>query len=314
MRRSLLALLIAILPACSSGAATAPAASTELTDSTEAEVTTTTYYEMTSRLSETDLSRWYTARTGLVDGFNNICGDTFCEGDFSNLSHVALACSITQSDYVKECTWVFGGSIEYIGKLGGYTIDARTFACTVPVKAQASEFLTALEAGDPLRAPLPATGTSFYDALGGCLNGVGDPPPDTTGFYYVELFDYLNLHGGDLWAWEAARWSLVDAFDQICGDTFCEGQYPDITALRLVCATKESTGVVKNCRWSFAAVDLSVTTKGHVSAANDHIYSCPIQVSGPAADVVSALSVSDPLYAPLPGSQMTLMDQLITCF
>jgi hypothetical protein len=307
MRHFSLAVLAALLPACASPTVTEPTASTE------AEVTTTTYYEMTSRLSDADLDRWYTARAGLLTGFDDVCGDTFCEGDFSNLAHVALGCSITQSGYVKECTWVFGGSIEYIGKLGGYTIDARTFACTVPVQAQSSAFLGALGTSNPLRAPLPTTGASFYDSLMGCLNGVGDPPPDTTGFYYVELTDYLNTHGGDLSPWFEARWALSGAFNDICGDTFCEGEYADITPLRLVCATKESTGVVKNCRWSFAAVNLSVTTKGHVSAADDHIYSCPIQVSGPAADVVQAFSAADPLHAPLPGSQLTLMDQLITC-
>jgi hypothetical protein len=70
---------------------------------------------------------------------------------------------------MKDCAWVLGASIDQVdGRTGKAVTEARAFTCKVPVASNAKAFLDTLSAaGDrALDAPLPGTGTSFYDALG----------------------------------------------------------------------------------------------------------------------------------------------------
>jgi len=69
---------------------------------------------------------------------------------------------------------------------------------------------------------------------------------------YVELGDYLRGEA-EIEAWYEALYRLRDNFDQICGDTFCEGDYSNIQALRLRCSVDSASGLVGRCLWSFAA-------------------------------------------------------------
>jgi hypothetical protein len=292
-----------LLPACASVESTA-----------EGDLSGTTYYEMTTRLTSTDLARWNADLAGLQKSFDNICGDTFCSGDYSNLTTVSINCSITQANYVKECTWVLGGSIEYVdGATGAFTVDARMFPCTIPVKAKVGAFLDALDEGtDQVRLPLPTTGTSFYDGIGSCLSGVvGNPPPASTGTTYEELADYFNENPDPLF-WFGVRRRLNDAFAASCATTFCQESWKNIAGLRFVCATNASTGQVVGCLWDFGADNVSVTSKGHVSAKTK-ILKCPVSVKGAAVDVEAALAGSDPLHATLPGSTANLATQLDAC-
>jgi hypothetical protein len=297
MRARSLLLLAAILPACT------PSSST----TSEGDLTGTHYYPIETRLTGADLTRWEAAKATLIKGFDDVCGDTFCEGDYSNMAHVALDCSITQSGYVKECTWVLGGSIEYVdGATGTITVDAKMWSCTIPVQSKTTPFLEAAESG--VQEPMPGSGKSFYEGLSSCLAGViGNQPPASTGTTYVELADYL---GG--WEWFGQRDALSRDFAGVCGDTFCEGKYANITGLRLACATNSATGAVVGCRWTFAESNLTVNSKGHVSPKNK-LTQCPISVQGQASAVTTALTGTDPLNAPLPGSNKSLMTQLGAC-
>lgn len=278
-------------------------------DADEADATGTTYYEMTSRLSSADLARWDFFRAGLLKSFDNVCGDTYCSGDYSNLTTVGLVCSITQANYVKECNWTLGGSIEYVdGKTGAFTVDARMFPCTIPVKTKFDAFMNALDDGgeDSVKWDLPGTGQSFYDGIGACLAGVvGKAPPPNTGSTYLELADYND-------AWIFTRRDLNDAFEQSCEGTFCEGTYANIAPLRAACATSTTSGQVTGCKWSFAAANFKVTTKGKVSASTK-LYQCPLSVKADAATFIQSLSTPDPLHVTLPGGTTTLFTQLDAC-
>ncbi len=113
------------------------------------------------------------AKTALVTGFNDVCGDTFCESDYSDMQSLAFVCSITKSTgNVKACDWIFGGSFSQIATNGAVTPTSQTWTCPVPVHGTLSQLITTLTASgstDPIDRALPGTTASAYDAIGGCL-------------------------------------------------------------------------------------------------------------------------------------------------
>src|SRR5207247_242688 len=67
----------------------------------------------------------------LVRNFDDICGDTICEGEFSNLQALRYRCSVRQADSAMgQCVWTFAGSNAEINPTTGKVmVDARTWAC-----------------------------------------------------------------------------------------------------------------------------------------------------------------------------------------
>jgi len=270
----------------------------------------TSYGELSDTLEGTDLDRWFDVRSRLIDGFDRICGDTICSGDFSNLRTLTLTCSSTRAQKkMKDCLWVLAGNIDYVdGRTGKLTTEARTFACHVPVNSNAKTLLDALHpAGDDaLNTTVPGTSGTFYDALTTCFEGVmGSPPPAQTASFYVELADLDS-------SFYETRRTLADAFDQECGDTFCEGDFSNISALRLACVVNQNTKRVSRCGWSFAGANTSVDARGQLSAET-FSKRCDFPVGATATQLSTALSVADPLHAPLPGRTTSIHDALIGC-
>lgn len=74
--------------------------------------------------------------------------------------------------------------------------------------------------------PLPGTGKSFYDALVDCFDGTMGPPPIAqTASFYSELGEYSwNVGEDEGVAWNATKNKLAENFDEVCGDSFCEGE------------------------------------------------------------------------------------------
>jgi len=109
----------------------------------------------------------------LVRGFDDICGDTFCEGDFGNLRALQLRCAVTAGDgQVRQCLWSFAGSRAWVeGQSPLPAVDARTWTCALPVApgTPLARLLVLLSGRDALDTPLPGTGISTYDALVECL-------------------------------------------------------------------------------------------------------------------------------------------------
>ncbi|GAB3063048.1 hypothetical protein [Stenotrophomonas tumulicola] len=113
----------------------------------------------------------------LVRGFDDICGDTFCEGDYGNLRALQLRCAVTRNTgAVAECLWSFAGSYAWVNERDALpSVDSRTWACRLPVVpgTRLSVLLpllsgpgaldTALPCSDPITCP------STYDALTDCL-------------------------------------------------------------------------------------------------------------------------------------------------
>lgn len=117
--------------------------------------------------------RYFAVVASLEKGFDDICGDTFCEGDYANLQSLRFRCSVAEKGgRIGQCLWVFAGSYEEIDpKSGAIEVNSKTFPCAIPVTATGDELLSTLaDAGsDALYAPLPGGTASVYDALGACL-------------------------------------------------------------------------------------------------------------------------------------------------
>jgi hypothetical protein len=113
---------------------------------------------------------WYTLTTQLRRNFDDICGDTFCEGDYSNIQSLNFRCSVEQATgRIGRCLWIFAGSYEEIdADSGKINVTSHVWRCRTPLAPHTTidALLTALAGDSPLRATLPATQTSIYDGLG----------------------------------------------------------------------------------------------------------------------------------------------------
>ena len=123
-------------------------------------------------------SAWDALRRTLRDNFNDVCGDTFCEGDYSNLEPLRLRCSVEiASHQLKSCKYVFAGSYEVvIPSTGRIKVSTKTFSCAITVSGvPVTDFLATLTApainsqDRPLQRPLPGGVRSLYDSLVSCL-------------------------------------------------------------------------------------------------------------------------------------------------
>jgi hypothetical protein len=153
----------------------APIGSTPVTPTTDA---SPTYVEASAYYTTTaNIAKWTAAKTALVNGFNNICGDTFCGSDYDDLQSLAITCAVTKSSgSVKSCAWVFGGSFPQLAKNGGVAETSKSWVCPFTMKGTLAQLITSLTTpvsatnpSQPIDRPLPGMTTSAYDALGGCL-------------------------------------------------------------------------------------------------------------------------------------------------
>jgi hypothetical protein len=124
--------------------------------------------------NEIDQNRWFDLKRQLRQNFDDICGDTFCEGDFSNLEAMSLRCSVaTRTGQLKSCVWLFAGSYETITpSTGNVRPVAKFFPCKVEVQGAPAALMDALLAPGgrgPLWQPVPGSGRAIYDSLGDCL-------------------------------------------------------------------------------------------------------------------------------------------------
>lgn len=124
--------------------------------------------------NELDQTRWFDLKRGLARDFDDICGDTFCEGDFTNLASMSFRCSVSaRTGQLKSCLWLFAGSYEMVTpSTGNVRPVAKFFHCTIPLQGTPAALMDALLApGDrgPLWHPIPGSTQSIYEMLGGCL-------------------------------------------------------------------------------------------------------------------------------------------------
>jgi hypothetical protein len=119
--------------------------------------------------------RWFATLSQLAKSFNDVCGDTFCEGDYSNLSALSTYCVVSSGGIITQCVWVFAGSYSSVStKTGALGLKRKIFTCKLPL-ARGTTALALVDVlavpgnDDPIQHPLPGTTSSIYDALVSCL-------------------------------------------------------------------------------------------------------------------------------------------------
>lgn len=112
-----------------------------------------------------------------------------------------------------------------------------------------------------------------------------------------------------------AEASLGRAFDKVCGDTFCEGDYGNLRPMQLRCSVDATKGTVKQCLWTFAGSYAGVNTKSGAVQVNAKLYKCklPLAKDTPAEQFFQLIEGDDPLHAKLPMSRVSIYDGLATC-
>lgn len=84
-----------------------------------------------------------------------------------------LRCSVhAASGRVGECRWTFAGSnMDVEADTGAVTVDARDWACRLPLAAQTPlpRLLATLQGPEAIDTVLPGTATTVYEGLTTCL-------------------------------------------------------------------------------------------------------------------------------------------------
>lgn len=131
---------------------------------------------------------------------------------------------------------------------------------------------------------------------------------------YGDATDYFESDA-QYEAWFALTRDLRRDFDWICGDTFCEGEYTNIQPLRFRCSVQRGSGRIGTCLWTFAASHEEIAQATGRIGVQRAFWQCrtPLAAGTTIDQLLVALAVDEPLYAPLPGLQHSVMDGLIDC-
>lgn len=296
------------------------AACEEAPGTQENDATQTVYVDLGDFVtSDADIERWLEIRRGLTDDFDQVCGDTFCGGDFSNIYSLGFTCSVSSKQgRIRECLWTFAASQELIdGATGDIASTVPVFECRMRPTGTVRHFLPAFGEEDFIDSPLPGLDGSVYDQLMDCFEppANAEPLPEPTDGPFVDAADNLTEEA-DINAWYAMAIALRQSFDDVCGDSFCEGEYTNITPLRFRCSMNAETGKLDTCAWVFAASNNERTKKGfHVVDKADFV--CTFPVDATPAELSATLDPEagggDLLDRTLPNSTKSLNDVLIDC-
>lgn len=273
----------------------------------------TSYVEVGDFLQdEDDLETWWAIRREATATFQYICDGLFCEADHENLTSLDFTCSVSSKQgRLRECGWTFAASQGFVnGQTGEAATRTPFYFCSLRPKGNIEELLAVL-ADDPVGAPLPGLDQSFFDILEDCFQsplGVVPVSEQPEG-------PYLQL-SAEAEPWQQVVSELQRDFDDRCGDTFCEGDYTNLTALGLTCSEHSETGRIGGCNWSFVGSDSTVKRSGQLEVARA-AFNCRFDVDGTGQELLDALGAQDgslsPLQRPLPRTTKTLYDILVGC-
>ena len=288
-------------------------------DASDEQESGTTQYLSIVDFSGIDQGAWYDLGDKLRNEFLAGCGDGFCTGAYANFTPLTLSCSVTSKlGTVHDCAWTFAASkVAVDGATAKITVDAPTFECHIHPRTTAKKLIALLAtADDALHTPLPGT-TSLADSLGGCFaNPIGSTPVAATSpTTYVEAGQYYTSTAGQQ-RWHDARAALVLGFDNVCGDTFCGGDFGDLRSLDFACAITKSTGNVKSCAWTFGGSFATVTATTGVLVETSRSFTCPVAVHATLPELITTLTAAGTevaIHRPLPGGTGTAYDSLLGC-
>jgi hypothetical protein len=173
--RVLVPVTAVLVVSCGGSSASSNAPEEFASNSSDLTLVRTTYAEIFDYLTgSAQFDTYLSVVQTLNQNFADICGDTYCGGDYSNLTPLQFTCSVTEkTGTIEKCMYIFAGSYSTVSKsTGKLTINSKTFNCPIPVTGKASDLITLLSAAgttEPLNRPLPGSNMSIYDSLGTCL-------------------------------------------------------------------------------------------------------------------------------------------------
>jgi hypothetical protein len=324
MRRSPLVVVTSLAvfaAACSAAPEGAPSAASQNADLSAD--TATTYVAIADFWkTSTDQTAWSAAVANLKLQFDDICGDTFCDGDYGNIESLELNCGVSSvRGQVKTCTWVFAASNATVSATtGDVTTSAPHYLCTFAPKMTAKALSAALVATNSFQGTtLPGMTETLYDAVGECLqnpiaaNTTATPNATASATGYEDPADADNIDEG---AWDDMASGLSSSFADVCGDTFCEGDYPNLTAFLFTCGVNTKSTKIQECRWVFQGSNSTVAAATGAVTVNEKSWVCPITAHGTAANLISTLTSAssvEPVQRTLPGETTSAYDALAKC-
>ena len=116
----------------------------------------------------------------------------------------------------------------------------------------------------------------------------------------------------------------VRSFDDICGDTYCEGEFTNIVPFDFDCVVSLGTRRVDQCIWKFAASANWIDERTHEVIRQDRLFRCAIPLNASvnqAADFFELIAKADTTTydaffdLTIPGGNgVSLYKTLATCF
>jgi hypothetical protein len=168
--------ILIVLLAAGCAAAETTAHEVEDTETVAGSLSSDAFVDARSYLTApADIDAWYELLSYLKIDFDAVCGDSFCEGEYTNYEPLAFRCSLkAQAGTIGKCVWVFAASNEeVVPSTGNVKVHAKTWRCKMPLRPDTpiGDFVQALSAsgGQPIHATLPGTNLSLYDGLADCL-------------------------------------------------------------------------------------------------------------------------------------------------
>ncbi|WP_426804242.1 hypothetical protein [Stenotrophomonas sp. SrG] len=164
----------------------------------------------------------------------------------------------------------------------------------------------------PSRHPSNALAALILLALAVAGPAAASPPPAAP--LHVDLVDYPTPQAN--WsAFRDLRHRLEAGFDDVCPDTFCEGEYTDYQPLKLRCSVERATGRVNVCGWAFAASELRVDPATGTLERQQPTWLCHFPTGGgtTVAALLAALDGPQPLFQRLPATGKTVFEALGDC-
>jgi hypothetical protein len=132
---------------------------------------------------------------------------------------------------------------------------------------------------------------------------------------YVDLAEWLD-EGGQR-ALGALTERLRVELDDVCGDTFCEGEYPDFAPVALTCAVEVERGELAGCTYVLAASAAEVDAQSGVIRTSNRFYTCPIPTVGTPAAFLARFAALGPgeraMTTVLTAGGGTIFDALAAC-
>jgi hypothetical protein len=224
---------------------------------------------------------------------------------------------------VKECKWTMAGSSHLINpKTGTVATDTPHWECKFNPTGTAKDLSNALHASKTgLDYTLPGMSKSIYDTLSDCFNtqAIGHTKLPTytygTNDAYTDVGNDPTQVGIDWDTWFAVTDKMNKAFNDVCGDTFCEGDYSNLTSLRFVCSAAKPGGALKQCKWIFAGSYNTITQSTGAVSVHAKIFQCKLPLNTTAKSFVDTVAApnNDALRTPIPGGTQTLYDMLLGC-